>query len=584
MKRCPQCNRVETDESLKFCRVDGATLVSESSGVGGEAGTAKFVGDASEVHTSILPHRTDANIDRPTAQTTVLPAAQKQASKEQFTRPTRRKPIVVGAIIAAVALGLAIVVVVSTLGYLNLGRPTTTAITSIAVLPFTNATGDKEIDFLSEGLAETLINNFTRIPDLKVTARSTAFRYRGREGEPKEIGRELGVGTVLTGSVHKQDDTLTVQVDLINASDGSQLWGNRYAGKVAEIVNIQQRIAADVATRLKLSTSQARQISRTYTQNAEAYQHYLRGRHYWNKRTADGIKNAIAEFQLAIDLDPAYALAYAGLADCYLVLEQYAAVPNREVLPKAKAAAEQALRIDDSLAEAHTSMASAYDADWQWAEGRREYERAIELNPNYPTAHHWYSIHLRNVGRFDDSLAQAVRAQELDPLSNVINSNLITSYLAKGDLDTAARQAERSLQLDPNFSNANYMLGLVRLAQGRHSEGLAALRRSVDVTGRSSNTLCLLGYGFGVSGKKADALSIAKELEERNAKGEASASTVAMVYAGLGDNDAAFAWLDRAYQVREGNLAAINWNQPFVLLRVDPRFRALLQKINIAQE
>jgi tetratricopeptide (TPR) repeat protein len=177
-----------------------------------------------------------------------------------------------------------------------------------------------------------------------------------------------------------------------------------------------------------------------------------------------------------------------------------------------------------------------------------------------------------------------VRAQELDPLSNVINSNLITSYLAKGDLDTAARQAERSLQLDPNFSNANYMLGLVRLAQGRHSEGLAALRRSVDVTGRSSNTLCLLGYGFGVSGKKADALSIAKELEERNAKGEASASTVAMVYAGLGDNVAAFAWLDRAYQVREGNLAAINWNQPFVSLRGDPRFRALLQKMNIAQE
>jgi TolB-like protein/Tfp pilus assembly protein PilF len=574
---------VETDEALKFCRVDGTTLVSESVG-GDEAGKAQLAAHASEVHTSILPHRTDANIDRATSRTTVLTLDQTHATTGQMTRPKRRRPMVVLAVITAVALGLAVVIVAaSTLGYLKLGRPAASGITSIAVLPFSNASGDKEVDFLSEGIAETLINNFTRIPDLKVTARSTAFRYRGREGQPKEIGRELGVGTLLTGSVHKQNDSLTVQVDLIDAADGSQLWGNRYAGKVAEIVNIQQRIAADVGARLKLSTSQARQISRTYTQNAEAYQHYLRGRHYWNKRTADGLKTAIVEFQRAIDLDPTYALAYAGLADCYLVLEQYAAVPNREVLPKAKAAAEQALRIDDSLAEAHTSMAAAYGAEWQWTEGRREYERAIELNPNYPTAHHWYSIHLRNVGRLDESVVEATRAQELDPLSNVINSNLIASYLAIGDLAAAELQAERSLQLDPNFGNANYMLGLVRLGQGRHSEGLAALQRSVDVSGRSEYPLSLLGYGLGISGKKADALSIAKELEERNAKGEAAGSSVATVYAGLGDNDAAFTWLERAYQVREGNLAQINWSQPFVSLRGNPRFRALLQKMNIAQ-
>jgi TolB-like protein/Tfp pilus assembly protein PilF len=457
------------------------------------------------------------------------------------------------------------------------------SVNSLAVLPFSNVSGDKDTEFLSDGIAETLINSFTKIPELKVTARTTAFRFRGREDEPKTIGHELGVGAILTGAVLQQGSYISVQVDLIDTADGSQLWGNRYNGKADEIVNIQQRIASDVASRLKLSAQQTEKISRPYTSNADAYQHYLRGRYYWNKRTAEGLKDAIAEFQQAIGSDPSFALAYAGLSDCYLVMEIYAGVPNREVLPKAKAAAEHAIRIDDSLAEAHTSMAAACDADWQWADAQREYERAIELNPNYPTAHHWYGIHLRDIGRFDESVAEAVRAQELDPLSSIINSNLIASYLAKGDLEDAERQGEKTLQLDPDFSAANYTLGSVLLARGRQADALTLLQKAVESSDRNSYALGLLGYGLGVSGKRTEAEAIARELQERQAKGEALGQSVAMVFAGLGDKDAVFDYLDKDYMAHSGYLQQIIWMQPFVALRGDPRFQSLLQHMNIGQ-
>ncbi len=326
-------------------------------------------------------------------------------------------------------------------------------INSIAVLPFANATGDKETEFLSDGISETLINNFTRIPELKVTARSTAFRFRGREGEPKEVGRELGVGSVLTGKLLQRGDSVSIQVDLVNTSDGLQIWGNRYEGKVSEIVSIQQRIATDVSSqlKLKLTGAQTQQMSKTYTQNAEAYQAYLRGRYYWNKRTAEDIKKAVQEFQQAADKDPNYALAYVGLADCYVLLEEYEGTPSSESLPRAKAFALRALQIDDSLGEAHATLGLINHYSWQWAEAEKEFKRAIELNPNYPTVHHWYHINLRDTGRFDEALSEIKRAKELDPLSIIINLNVGILGMVKGDPNSAVEQNKKTIEFDPNY-------------------------------------------------------------------------------------------------------------------------------------
>ena len=583
MKRCPQCNRVETDEALKFCRVDGATLVSESSGLAGEAGTAQLgvSPDASEVHTSILPHNTQANVNRATGPTTSLPAQQSMAVTEQLSKKRRPKFLIA---IAAVFLVCAIAA-----GYF-IARPylsakSTSAIESIAVLPFVNASGDKETEFLSDGISETLINNFTRIPTLRVTARSTAFRYKGKDIEPQQIGSELGVGSVLTGKVLQRGDTLTIQVDLIKTSDGVQIWGDRYEGKTADIVSIQQRIASDVSAqlKLKLTGAQQQQIAKTYTQNPEAYQHYLRGRYHWNKRTADDIKKALNEFQQAANLDPVYAMAHVGLADCYVLLEEYAGVPSSESLPKAQAFAQKALQIDESIGEAHATLGLINTYLWRWAEAERELKRAIELNPNYPTAYHWYSIVLNNTERYDEAMAAIKRARELDPLSGIIGINVGIIYLAKRDPNSALVEFKRIVEFDPTWWGGHFYMGTTYLQLGRNEEALTELQKSVEMTNRSGRTIAFLGYAFGIMGKRNEAQAIIKEVEDKYARREAIGQNVAAVYAGLGDKEQAFAWLEKDFQARSGDLVRIKWYPAFDSIRNDPRFKDLLKRIGIPE-
>ncbi len=300
-------------------------------------------------------------------------------------------------------------------------RNTEVAIDSIAVLPFTNQNSDPNTEYLSDGISEALINSLTELQQLRVIARSTAFRYKGREVDPQAVGRDLNVRAVLMGRVRQAGDALNIQVDLVDATTGAQLWGKEYERKVSDVLSVKQTIAREVTEklRLRLSGEDERRLVKRDTTNAEAYQFYLRGRYFWNKRTADGLKKSIEEFQQAIDRDPTYALGYVGLADCYLVLELYAGVPSIESLPKARAAADRALQLDGSLSEAHTSSAYIYQQMWRWAEAEQEYQRAISLNPNYATAHLWFGTYLRTKGQFDDALRETKRAQELDPLSSV---------------------------------------------------------------------------------------------------------------------------------------------------------------------
>src|SRR5438132_67305 len=543
MKRCPVCKRVETDDALTFCRADGTLLVSDSGPVSDDAGTVKFgsLPVASEVETSVLPqHATDAGVSRSTAPTTMLDEKRQAGGTRELSKRKWRKGSLL--IIAAI-----IVVAIAGPAYYYYTHKSNSAINSIAVLPFQNTSGDPNIEYLSDGVTESIINSLSRLTQVKVMARSTMFRFKGRESDPQAVGKELGVNAVMTGRMLQQGENLTVSVELVNVADGTQLWGEQYNRRATDLATVQQEIARDISERLRLRLSgEERQLNKGGTSNTEAYQSYLRGRYYWNKRSGDGFKKAIEQFQQAIDRDPNYALAYDGLADCYLLLEQYTSTPASETLPKAKAAAERALQIDDSLAEAHASLASYYHQSWRWEEAEKEFKRAISLNPNYPTAHHWYEVHLRSMGRLDEALAEIKRAQELDPLSPVLYVNVSFVYLLKNDLGSALEQAKRGVDLAPNYPLAHQTIGRVYIKQRRYAEAVAEFQQDVAMD-RTAHALKDLGNAYAVAGRRDEALAVLKELEEKYQKHESLGEYVALVYAGLGDPVQAFAWLEKDF-------------------------------------
>jgi tetratricopeptide (TPR) repeat protein len=427
-----------------------------------------------------------------------------------------------------------------------------------------------------------LINSLSQVQRLRVTARTTAFRYKGKEVDAQQVGRELSVRAVLMGRVRQMGDTLNIQVDLVDATTGAQLWGEEYNRKSSDILAVKQDISREITDklRLKLTGDEQKQITKRDTTIPEAYQSYLRGRYHWNKRTGVELKKAIMQFQQAIDLDPNYALAYAGLADCYMLLEQYAGVPSSETAAKTRAAAERAIAIDDSLAEGHTSLAFHYHQTWQWAESEKEFKRAISLNPNYPTAHHWYQILLEALGRNDEAFAEIKRALELDPLSPVLEVNIGEAYVKKGDLDSAMEHAQRLLQLDPNFPLAHHIRGVAYLKQRRYAEAIAEFQQNVT-NDRSAFSLSYLGYASAMAGRRDEAVAVLKELEGMYNKRESLAQYQAAVYAGLGDKDQAFAWLEKGFQARSATLVFVVSDLTFDPLRSDPRYTDLLRRMGL---
>jgi tetratricopeptide (TPR) repeat protein len=385
------------------------------------------------------------------------------------------------------------------------------------------------------------------------------------------------------GVVRQLGDRLNVQVDLVDATTGAQLWGEEYERKLADVLAVKQALVREVTEklRLKLTGEQQQRLTQRDTTNPEAYQFYLRGRYYWNKRTAENLKKAIDQFQQAADKDRNYALAYVGLADCYVLLEDYAGTPASETLPKAKAFAQRALQLESSLAEAHTSLAYAYRNLWQWEQAEEEFKWAIKLNPNYPTAHHWYSTYLLDLGRNDEAMAEIKRAHELDPLSLIIGTTLTYAYYAEGDVNSSIAQCKRVIDLDPNFPRAHEYLGLAYLKQGRHSEAIAELQKAVELSGRERWPLGDLGYGYAISGKRVEALAVLKELEGKYQKHETIGQDLAAVYAGLGEKDQVFAWLEKDFQARSGLLTRIRWTPPFESLRSDPRYADLVRRMGL---
>jgi TolB-like protein/Flp pilus assembly protein TadD len=580
MKRCPACNRVENDDALAFCRADGTALISDSGPVGADAGTMKFGSGAgsSEIETSVLPHKTDASMSRPTASTTVLPPQSAPSTTRELSKPKRR--------IALIAIAAVIAVALIAGAYLlwPRGKSTAAPIESIAVLPFQNQSGDANSDYLCDGLAESLIYRLSQLPNLKVSPTSSVIQYKGKDTKVATIASELGVDAVMTGRLAQIGDNLTISVELVDVRNNKLLWGEQYDRKMTDLLVTQREIATAITQKLQLKLSGGETgLTKKYTNNNEAYQFYLKGRFYWNKRDAENLKKAIEQFNAAADKDPDYALAFVGLADCYVLLPFYSSAPSNEVLPQAKAYAARALEIDDSLGEAHTSLGYVNMNSWNWAEAEKELKRGIELNPNYATAHKWYGNQLEALGRFDEALAEFKRAQELEPLSLIISQNLAEVYLVKGDLNAAVEQCQRAIDLDPNWYSVRLQLGLAYLKQGRNAEAVAEAEKGVELSKRESSAVGVLGYIYAQTGKRGEATAIVEELKARYAKRQANGNDIARVYVGLGEKDQAFAWLEKDFQSRSSTMSTWLYLVPLDSLRDDPRFKDLARRMGMPE-
>lgn len=575
MKRCPTCNLVETDDALRFCRADGTTLISYSGPLGAEAGTVKFDSGqmSGEIETSILPHASTApQINRSTGPTTALPAPQTQHTTRELTKPKRR-----GVLFASVGL---VLILGAVAGYFYLSRNHKTAIESIAVMPFVNESGNADVDYLSDGMTETLISSLSQLPNLNVKPRSTVFRYKGKQTDPKAIGKELNVEAILIGRVIQRGPDVSLFVELIDIALDKVVWSQQYNRKQNDLVTLQTDIARDVSNRLKtkLSGAEEAKVTKTYTTNPEAYQLYLKGNFYFSKYTEESYKKAIEYYQKAIDIDPNYALAYHGIAAAYDFANDFYLAPN-EAEPKAKAAALKALELDSTLAEAHYTLGKiAFWYDWDWNTAERETKRASELDPSYSI----YPVYLSAMGRFDEAVnAQEIRQRQL-PLDLNMSMDMEGIYVSAGKYDQAVNQARMTLEIDPNFWASYQTLGLVYERKKQYAEAIAALEKARSLDNNPS-ILGYLGYVFAAAGKKAEAQRVIDELKELSKQRHVPPYSIAIIYAGLNDKDQAFEWLERAYDQRSLFIALLKVDTVLDNLRSDPRYKELLKRMNLPE-
>jgi serine/threonine-protein kinase len=485
--------------------------------------------------------------------------------------------------LAAIAAAAALILVFSFVA-LRRERPveSDSTINSLAVLPFTN--NDPASEYLSDGITESLIDSLSRMPNLKVKSSSTVFHYKGRADDPKKIGRELGVHALLSGTVIQTGDDLSVSVELIDVRDDSHIWGERYGRKVSEVVALPQQISRDVAQRLRArgENMDHAQLTRNYSPDSEAYRLYLQGRYNWNKRTVEGLKNGIDYFGKAIMRDQDYALAYAGLADCYLLLNVYNVTSADDSNPKAEAASRKALSINESLAEAHTSLAFVtYRYHLKWAEAEEHFKKAIALNPNYATAHQWYASYLAAMGRMNEAVVEAKTAHELEPFSLTIYGDYIRGLYYAGRLTEAHQEALKLMEMDRNFARAHYELGLVLEEEGKVEEAIAEFRQGLKYSPDNVTALTALGHAQALAGKKAEAEKVIARLQELSKQQYVSPFQTAVIYAGLDERQLALDWLERSRQERFNWLPFIKVDPVLKNLRSEARFVELSKSLNL---
>lgn len=456
---------------------------------------------------------------------------------------------------------------------------------SLAVLPFENVGGSQDLDYLSDGVTESLINNLTKIQGLRVVPRTSAFRFKGKNVDIYEAGSKLNVRAILTGKIVSRGSALDVQVDLIDIKNESQLWGNHYQSDLNNLLTLQDQITTEVSSKLGIGVSSETQqnLTKRATDNTQAYQLYLQGRYYWNKRNAVAIENAINYFKQAIALDSNYALAYAGMADCYMIQSQYSGIPTKITVPLAREYAQHALQINNSLAEAHTTLAFSYFSDWKYNDAEREFKQAIALNPRYPTVYHWYNILLARMGRIDEASAVIKQAYDLDSFSPVITLNVGAIELFKKNYEGALPYFQKSIQLEPSFAPGYEFSGIASMGLKRDQDALAQFQKSVELSGRSSEALSYLGYFYGKTGKREEALKLLDENEKRYRDGTGSAYNIAAIYEGLGEKDKTLEWLERDVQDQSTWTTDLLTDRRWDDIRTDPRFVVLLKKVGLVK-
>jgi TolB-like protein/Flp pilus assembly protein TadD len=455
---------------------------------------------------------------------------------------------------------------------------------SLAVLPFVNVGGNPGTEYLSDGITESIINNLSQLPKVSVRSFSSVARYKNKDVDPQDAGRALKVQAILTGRLVHHGDQVAINTELVEVRDNRQIWGGQYNPNVSDTLAIQEQISREISDklRLRLSGQDKQRMTRGATEDRAAYQLYLQGRYQWNKQTLEGLQESIDYFQQAVTKDPKYALAYAGQADSYAQLADFNVLPTREVLPKVKSAAAKSLELDEAGAEAHTSLAWAKFHEWDWAGAEKEFKRAIELNPSYPTAHSWYGEYLMVQGRFDEALVEMNRASELNPLSPALNLALGYRFYYAHQYPAAIEQIQKTLAMDAKFMPAHVFLGRAYVQKGSYPEAIAEMRKALDLSEGDTNELAALGHAYAVSHQAGEAKKILDQLKERSQQTYVQPSLIALIHVGLGDKNQAFDWLQKAYDDRSAGLLYLKVDPAFDGVRPDPRFLDLIRKVGLS--
>jgi eukaryotic-like serine/threonine-protein kinase len=455
-------------------------------------------------------------------------------------------------------------------------------INSIAVLPLVNVGKQTEMEYLTDGITEIIIRSLSQLPNFRVMAQSTVFRYKRREVDPQTVGRELGVRAVMTGRVIQNGDNLLITIELADARNNSYIWSHQYHGKTADLLSIQSEIATDISERLRLRLSgkEKELLAKGFTDNVEAYQLYLKGLYFWNKRSKEGIDKGISYFHQALETDPAYALAWSGLADSYIALAFYEYAAPKDAMPKVRAAAMRALAIDESLAEAQTSLAHvAVNFDWDWAASEKIFKKAIQLNPNYPVVHQWYGTHyLTPIARFNEALAEVKRAQELDPLSPLRLTFVGATFYFARQYQEAERQCKKALELESNFPVTHWHLGLIYEQMGNYEQAISEHKKAIEFSGGSPRLVAALGHAYAIAGMREEAMQVITQLNQHD---YVSPLELAAIHVGLGEKEKAIELLEKAYNDRSFHLTYLKVRQDFDPIRNDTRFADLIRRIGL---
>jgi len=538
----------------------------------------RFIADVSVVDT-------DARPKKPGSTAGDVPTHKDNEEKLQSARlevAPERRPWPARWIIAALALLLSVPIL--SVWLLRSRGSAPTGIRSLAVLPLENLSGDAGQNYFADGMTDELITDLAQISALRVISRTSVMAYKGARKPLPQIARELNVDAVVEGSVLRSGDQVRITAQLIEAATDKHLWSRSYEGELRDTLALQSRVASAIADQIRINLTPQEQaaLKNVKVVNPQAYESYLKGRFFWNKRTADGLKVALAYFNQAIEEDPRYAPAYSGLADTYALLGdwQYAVMTPKEVYPKAKAAAIKALELDSALGEAHNSLAFVLDGfDWDFDAAGKEFHRGIELNPGYATAHHWYAWHLSLLGRYDEAIAEMKKAENLDPLSLIINADLAELLVLAHANDESIEQSRKTIEMDPNFALAHNQLAQAYLQKHLYDEAVAELQKAVQLSGGSPTCIANLARAYAISGKRDETKRLLSDLKQRSNPNHSYAAEIAMIYASLGDKDQAMNWLEKGYDERFN--PGVLLRPGFDPLRSDSRFQNLVHRIGL---